>query len=73
MNAIQSPRVEAVDAIRGIAVAMILMLHSIEHFNFYEFTTPQSPRLKLTDQIIWDTLCFTIGDKDNANVAKQFA
>ena len=52
MNAIKSPRVEAVDAIRGIAVAMILMLHSIEHFNFYEFTTPESPWLKLTDQII---------------------
>lgn len=72
MNAIQSPRVEAVDAIRGIAVAMILMLHSIEHFNFYEFTTPESPWLKLTDQIIWDSLWFTIGGKAYAIFALLF-
>ena len=72
MNAIKSPRVEAVDAIRGIAVAMILMLHSIEHFNFYEFTTPESPWLKLTDQIIWDSLWFTIGGKAYAIFALLF-
>ena len=72
MNAVKSPRVEAVDAIRGIAVAMILMLHSIEHFNFYEFTTPESPWLKLTDQIIWDSLWFTIGGKAYAIFALLF-
>ena len=31
----KTPRVEVVDAIRGVAVAMILMLHSIYHFNLY--------------------------------------
>ncbi|MGN0234431.1 MAG: DUF418 domain-containing protein [Bacteroidaceae bacterium] len=68
----KSPRVEVVDAIRGIAVAMILMLHSIEHFNFYEFTTPESPWLRLTDQMIWDSLWFTIGGKAYAIFALLF-
>lgn len=72
MNVIKSPRVEVVDAIRGIAVAMILMLHSIEHFNFYEFTTSESPWLQLTDQIIWDSLWFTIGGKAYAIFALLF-
>lgn len=72
MNVIKSPRVEVVDAIRGIAVAMILMLHSIEHFNFYEFTTSESPWLRLTDQIIWDSLWFTIGGKAYAIFALLF-
>ena len=54
-------RVEVVDAIRGIAVAMILMLHSIEHFNLYNQVDPDSPLLKLVDLMVWDGLWFVIG------------
>ena len=69
---ISQPRVEVVDAIRGIAVAMILMLHSIEHFNFYHFPTPDSPWLQLSDQMIWDGLWFMIGGKAYAIFALLF-
>lgn len=31
------PRVDVADALRGFAVLAIIMLHSIEHFNFYLF------------------------------------
>lgn len=65
-------RVEVVDAIRGIAVMMILMLHSIEHFNFYDLPTPDSPWLQLTDQMVWDSLWFVIGGKAYAIFALLF-
>ena len=48
----KQPRVEVVDAIRGIAVAMILMLHSIEHFNLYNQVAPASPLLQFIDQMV---------------------
>ena len=31
------PRVDVADVLRGIAVMGIILLHSIEHFNFYSF------------------------------------
>lgn len=37
-------RVDVADVLRGLAVMGIIILHSIEHFNFYSFpdTTTQS-------------------------------
>lgn len=32
----KSPRIEVVDALRGFAVMAIMLLHNIEHFNFYD-------------------------------------
>ena len=32
-----SGRVYAIDALRGFAVMGIMLLHNIEHFNFYSF------------------------------------
>ena len=65
-------RVEVVDAIRSIAVAMILMLHSIEHFNLYNQVDPDSPLLKLVDLMVWDGLWFVIGGKAYAIFALLF-
>lgn len=65
-------RVEVVDAIRGIAVAMILMLHSIEHFNFYDMPVPDAPWLRFIDQMIWDGLWYVIGGKAYAIFALLF-
>ena len=71
-TAAKSNRVEVVDAIRGIAVAMILMLHSIEHFNLYNQTDPDSPLMRLMDQMVWDGLWFMIGGKAYAIFALLF-
>ena len=68
----QQNRVEVVDAIRGIAVAMILMLHSIEHFNLYNQTIPDAPWLRLVDQMVWDGLWFVVGGKAYAIFALLF-
>lgn len=62
------------DALRGFAVLAIIMLHSIEHFNFYLFpdTTNQSQWLNFTDKAIWDGLFFTFGGKAYAIFAILF-
>lgn len=66
------PRIEVADAIRGVAVAMILMLHAIEHFNYYNLPVPESPWLQLADQMIWDSLWFVVGGKAYAIFALLF-
>jgi len=37
-DAVKKPRIEVVDGLRSIAIMAIMLLHSIEHFNFYVFT-----------------------------------
>lgn len=71
-NLTAAGRVEVVDAIRGIAVAMIILLHSIEHFNLYNQTPPDSVALQLADQMVWDSLWFVIGGKAYAIFALLF-
>lgn len=68
----KTPRVEVVDAIRGVAVAMILMLHSIEHFNLYNQVAPELPLLQFVDQMVWDALWFVVGGKAYAIFALLF-
>ena len=68
------PRVEVADALRGFAVAAIILLHSIEHFNFYSFppTDGQPAWLNFTDRAIWDGMFFMFGGKAYAIFALLF-
>lgn len=67
-------RVEVADVLRGLAVMGIILLHSIEHFNFYSFpdTTGQSAWLAFTDKAVWDGLFFLLGGKAYAVFALLF-
>ncbi|MDO4180944.1 MAG: DUF418 domain-containing protein [Bacteroidales bacterium] len=67
-------RVDIADALRGLAVMGIIILHSIEHFNFYSYpdTAGQSPWLNFTDKAIWDGLFFMFGGKAYAVFALLF-
>lgn len=67
-------RVDVADVLRGLAVMGIILLHSIEHFNFYSFpdTTGQSQWLNFTDKAIWDGLFFMFGGKAYAVFALLF-
>ena len=58
-------RVEVADVLRGFAVMAIILLHSIEHFNFYSFpdTASQPTWLNFTDKAIWNGLFFAFGRK----------
>lgn len=59
----KTARIEVVDALRGFAVLAIMLLHNIEHFNFYQFPTPESPFWQAMDRGIWDTLFFLFAGK----------
>ena len=56
----KSPRIEVVDALRGFAVMAIMLLHNIEHFNFYDFPTASSAFMEAMDKGIWETLFFSL-------------
>ena len=65
-------RVLAIDALRGFAVMGIVLLHNIEHFNFYSFPETASPWLAQLDQHIWDLLFFLFSGKAYAIFALLF-
>ncbi len=67
-------RVDVADVLRGFAVMGIILLHSIEHFNFgcYPDTSTQSTWLNFTDSAIWEGMFFTFGGKAYAIFALLF-
>ena len=65
-------RVLAVDALRGFAVMGIVLLHNIEHFNFYSFPEVSSPFLESLDKQLWDLLFFLFSGKAYAIFALLF-
>jgi len=67
-----SPRLHVVDALRGFAIVSIMLLHNIEHFDFY-FTPVGQPQWLISfNQVIWDTLFFLFGGKSYAIFALLF-
>ena len=67
-------RVDVADVLRGLAVMGIIILHSIEHFNFYSFpdTAGQSAWLNFSAKAIWNGLFFMFGGKAYAIFALLF-
>ncbi|MDH6533580.1 DUF418 domain-containing protein [Parabacteroides sp. 52] len=68
----QRPRIEVADALRGLAVMAILLLHNIEHFNLYNFPQSTTPFFQALDKGIWDTLFFLFAGKAYAIFALLF-
>jgi uncharacterized protein len=65
-------RITVVDALRGFAIMSIMLLHNLEHFDFY-FTPEGSPAwLKALDVKIWDTMFFLFSGKSYAIFALLF-
>ena len=52
-SSLPNTRVDAADILRGIAIGGIVMLHFIEHMNFYRL-----PPLTTLDRVVWDTMFF---------------
>lgn len=66
-------RVDVADVLRGLAVMGIIILHSIEHFNFYSFPdTVPFEWMRFTDKAIWDGLFFAFSGKAYAIFALLF-
>jgi uncharacterized protein len=70
--AIKNPRIEIVDALRGFAIMSIMLLHNVEHFEYYNFPEFFPDWLKTTDKVVWDTLFFLFGGKSYAIFALLF-
>ena len=69
---LKTPRVEVVDALRGFAIMSIMLLHNIEHFDYYNFPEALPEWMKILDKIIWETLFFLFGGKSYAIFALLF-
>lgn len=63
---LKAPRIEVVDALRGLAIMAIMLLHNLEHFDFYYFPEYLPEPIKVLDKIIWETLFFLFAGKSYA-------
>ena len=66
-NKIQSQRINVVDSLRGFAVVGIIIIHFLEHLNFYSF-----PELTPFDEGLWDTVFYLGSNKMYAIFALLF-
>lgn len=59
-------RLHVVDALRGFAIISIMLLHNLEHFDFYYEPTNLPSWLLPIDKVIWDTMFFLFSGKSYA-------
>jgi len=72
-NLIQkSERLDVVDALRGFAIASILTLHNLEHFDFIYYPEMLPNWLKAMDTTVWNTMFFLFGGKSYSIFALLF-
>ncbi|MGV8827682.1 MAG: DUF418 domain-containing protein [Breznakibacter sp.] len=65
-------RLHVVDALRGFAIVSILLLHNLEHFDFY-FLPPNLPNWMISiDKGVWDSLFFIFAGKSYSIFALLF-
>lgn len=69
---LKSARIEIIDALRGFAIMSIMLLHNIEHFEYYNFPEFFPVWLKEIDKVVWDTMFFLFGGKSYAIFALLF-
>lgn len=62
----ESTRLHVVDALRGFAIVSIMLLHNIEHFDFYYAAEGIPAWMVPIDKGIWDTMFFLFGGKSYA-------
>jgi uncharacterized protein len=72
MSELASARLHVVDALRGFAIVSIMLLHNIEHFDFYYTPAGQPDWLIAINNGIWDTMFFLFGGKSYAIFALLF-
>lgn len=65
-------RLDVIDALRGFAIVSIMLLHNIEHFDFYFAPAGLPAWLQAVDKAIWDSMFFLFGGKSYAIFALLF-
>ena len=68
----RSQRLQVVDALRGFAIMAIMLLHNLEHFDFYYSPEYLPGWMKSLDTKVWDTLFFMFSGKTYAIFALLF-
>jgi uncharacterized protein len=69
---IKFPRITVVDALRGFAVMSIMLLHNIEHFDYYYFPDYLPQWMKTLDKHVWETMFALFSGKAYAIFAILF-
>lgn len=72
MNSNSTGRLQVVDALRGFAIISIMLLHNIEHFDFYYLPENLPQWLVQLDKGVMDTMFFIFGGKSYAIFALLF-
>ena len=62
-SALPNTRIDVAVVLRGIAIGGIVLIHFIEHLNFYDFPEPSSPLMASIDKGVWDTVFFLLAGK----------
>lgn len=57
-SSLPNTRIDAADILRGFAIGGIVIIHFLEHMNFYKF-----PELTELDRTIWDIVFFWLANK----------
>jgi uncharacterized protein len=65
-------RIELADALRGFALVAIVLLHNVEHYDFYHFPEGLPHWLKILDSKLWDSVFFLFSGKAYALFALLF-
>ena len=65
-------RLHVADALRGIAIIGILLLHNVEHMNFYRFPEVSDEWMIFFNKITWNGLFFALGGKMYSIFALMF-
>ncbi len=65
-------RIDVADILRGVAIGGIILIHFIEHMNFYSFPEPSSALWAKVNQAVWDSTFFLLAGKMYAIFAMLF-
>lgn len=68
----KSERIEVVDALKGFAIMCIVILHNMEHFEFYYYPEQLPEWMKILDANLMSTVYFLFGGKAYAIFAILF-
>lgn len=65
-------RIQVIDALRGLALSGIMLVHQIEHFNFYKKPLSSPEWLTSLDATVWESIFFMFGGKAYAAFSLLF-
>ena len=65
-------RIDVADILRGIAIAGIILIHFIEHLNFFLFPEPKNEFWAAVNTAVWDSTFFLLAGKMYAIFALLF-